>query len=275
MTKLLRSHFYRFFHSGMMLAALLVILVADLFFSSRCPVTTTNMYELPRLTTMGQFMSYAENSTMSVSTAKAFFKKRGQLESSEATDLMGVFQDVHPYQFRWVLASRQGLLLIPLIFAVVFLALDFDRRSFHNALYIGHSRSTVFFAKLIFIFAVGFLINLIGICALTGIFAGTVYTRLPAAYVWSRLMLHALSDLALMAPPLLAVCLLRRTVFSVAFIVVYDLVLRFTNLLPLTRQDLDIWAQGADVTPMLLWSLGFLIASAAVSYVFFRKARLS
>ena len=258
----------------MLLAALLVILAVDLFFSSRCPVTTTNMYELPRLTTMGQFMSYAENSTMSVSTAKAFFKKRGQLEESDAADLIGVFQDVHPYQFRWVLSSRQGLLLIPLIFAVVFLALDFDRRSFNNALYMGHSRSSVFFAKLIFIFVVGFLINLIGICALTGIFAGTVYSRLPAGYVWSRLALHALSDLALMAPPLLAVCLLRKTVLAVAFTVVYDLVLRFTTLLPMTAQDLDIWAQGGNMAPTLLWSLGFLLVSAAVSYVFFRKTKL-
>ena len=275
MTKLLRSHFYRLFHSGILLVALLVILAVDLFFSSRCPVTTTNMYELPRLTTMGQFMSYAENSTMSVSTAKAFFKKRGQLEESDATDLIGVFQDVHPYQFRWVLSSRQGLLLIPLIFAVVFLALDFDRRSFNNALYIGHSRSSVFFAKLIFIFVVGFLINLIGICALTGIFAGTVYSRLPAGYVWSRLALHALSDLALMAPPLMAVLLLRKTVISGALIVVYDLILRFTHLLPMTEQDLDIWAQGADMTPTLLWSLGFLLVSIAVSYVVFRKVKLS
>ena len=274
MTKLLRSHFYRFFHSGMLLAALLVILAVDLFFSSRCPVTTTNMYELPRLTTMGQFMSYAENSTMSVSTAKAFFKKRGQLEESDAADLIGVFQDVHPYQFRWVLSSRQGLLLIPLIFAVVFLALDFDRRSFNNALYMGHSRSSVFFAKLIFLFVVGFLINLIGICALTGIFAGTVYSRLPAGYVWSRLALHALSDLALMAPPLLAVCLLRKTVLAVAFTVVYDLVLRFTTLLPMTAQDLDIWAQGGNMAPTLLWSLGFLLVSAAVSYIIFRKTKL-
>ncbi len=274
MNRILKSEFYRMLHSSIMWIALLAILAADLFLSSRCPVTTTNMYELPRLTTMGQFMSYAENSTMSVGTAISFFKKRGQLESSDATDLIGVFQDVHPYQFRWVLASRRGLLVIPLVFAVVFLALDFDRRGFNNALYIGHSRSRVFFAKLIFLFVMGFLINLIGICALTGIFAGTVYTRLPAGYVWSRLALHALSDLALMAPPLMAVCLLRSTVLAGGLIVVYDLILRFTTILPMTKQDLDLWAQGGNTVPVLLWSLGILLVCAAVSWVFFRKARL-
>ena len=274
MTRILRSDFFRLVRSGILWVALFAILVADLFLSSRCPVTTTNMYELPMLTTMGQFTSYAENSNMSVTTAISFFRKRGQLESSEATDLIGVFQDVHPHQFRWVLSSRQGLLLIPLIFAVVFLALDLDRRSFNNALYTGKSRSQVFFSKLIVLFVVGFLIDLIGICALTGIFAGTVYTRLPASYVWSRLALHALSDLALMAPPLLAVCLLRKTVISAAITVVYSLLLRFTTLLPMTGRSLDLWAQGGNMAPTLLWSLGILLVCTAVSYVFFRKAKL-
>ena len=274
MTRILRSDFYRLVRSGILWVALLAILVADLFLSSRCPVTTTNMYELPMLTTMSQFTSYAENSNMSVTTAVSFFRKRGQLESSEATDLIGVFQDVHPYQFRWILSSRQGLLVIPLIFAVVFLALDLDRRSFNNALYTGRSRNQVFFGKLIYLFVVGFLICLIGICALTVIFAGTVYTRLPAAYVWSRLVIHALSDLALMAPPLLLVFLLRKTVVAGGIIVVYDLILRFTTLLPMTEKDLDLWGQGGNLTPTLLWSLGILLVCAGVSYVFSSKVKL-
>lgn len=274
MSRILRSEFYRMFRSSIFWIALVAILAADLFLSSRTPVTTSNMYELPRLCTLAQFTSYAENSTMSVSTAKAFFKKRGQLEESDATDLVGVFQDVHPYQFRWVLASRRGLLVIPLVFAVAFLALDFDRRSFNNALYGGFSRNGVFFGKLIFLFVMGFLISLIGICALTGIFAPTVYTRLPAGYVWSRLGLHALSDLALMAPPLMAVCLLRKTVIAGGLIVAYDLLARFTTVLPMTGQSLEAWDQGADMTSTLVWSLGLLLVCAAVSYVFFRKAKL-
>ena len=42
----------------------------------------------------------------------------------------------------------------------------------------------------------------------------------------------------------------------------------------MTEQDLDIWAQGADMTPTLLWSLGILAVCAAVSFVVFRKVRL-
>jgi len=211
---------------------------------------------------------------MSVSTAVSFFRKRGQLETSDAEDLAGVFQDVHPYQFRWVLASRQGLLLIPLVFACAFLMLDFMRRSFNNALYVGHSRNRVYFSKLVFLFITGFLVCLIGICALTGIYAGTVYTRMPAGYVWSRLFMHALSDLALMAPALLAVCLLRNAVLAVAVIAVYDLILRFTPVLPMTRQDLDVWALGGNLTGTLLWSIGILLVCAAAGFLYFRKAKL-
>ena len=108
MSRILRSEFYRMLRSSIFWIALVAILAADLYLSSRTPVTTTNMYELPRLCTLGQFTSYAENSTMSVSTAKAFFKKRGQLEESDATDLVGVFQDVHPISSAGCLPAAGG-----------------------------------------------------------------------------------------------------------------------------------------------------------------------
>ena len=274
MKKLLRASFYRLFRSGLLLVALLVILVSDLYLSSRVTVTTSNLRELPMLCTSGAFMSYAESSSMSVQVAKSFFKKRGQLTESSAEDLLEVFRDVHPFQFRWVLSTRRGMLAIPLIFAMAFLAMDFRRRTYLNALGTGRSRGSVYLAKLLFLFLCAFGISLIGICALTGLFAGTVYTRLPAAYVWSRLALHALSDAALMAPPLLLVCLLRKTVLSGVIILAYGFLLRFTTVFPMTKQDLSIWAPGGNLLPVLLWSLGILLVCSAVGWLSFRRAKL-
>ncbi|MBR4692339.1 MAG: hypothetical protein IKP17_06225 [Oscillospiraceae bacterium] len=271
MTGLLRGGFYRLTHSAVLLIALLVILAADVFLNSRCDVTSSNMRELPMLCTMSEFSAYAESSNMSVTTATAFFRKRGQLESSDAADVIGVFQDIHPFQFRWVLAAKRGMLAIPIIFAIVFLALDFDRRSFNNALYTGFSRNQVYFAKLILLFVSGFLVSLAGICALTGIYAGTVFTRLPGGYVWSRLLAHALMDCALMAPPLLAVCLIRKTVISGGVIVAYDLLLRFTGLV---QTDMDLWGQGGNLLPVVLLSLLCILLCAAAGWIGFRKARL-
>ncbi len=275
MRSLFRAHFYRLSRSVLLLGALLVILACDLFLSTRVTVTTSNMRELPMLCTSGAFMSYADSTSMSVSMAKGFFRKRGQLEESGAEDLIGVFQDVHPFQFRWVLATRRGMLAIPLIFAMAFLAMDFERRSYLNALYTGRSRASVYCSKLIFLFLCAFGVSLLGICALTGIYAGTVYSRLPAAYVWSRLLLHALSDAALMAPPLLLVCALRKTLISGVIILAYGFLLRFTDLFPLSKMDMSVWAQGGNVLPTLLWSVGILLVCSAAGWLFFRKAKLN
>ncbi len=275
MSRLLRARFYRLTRSVLLLTALLVILAADLYLNSRTTVTTANMRSLPMLCTAQEFMSYADYSTMSVSTAKGFFRNRGQLEESDAEDLLGVFQDVHPFQFRWVLSARRAVLVIPLIFAMAFLAVDFDRRSFLNALFIGRKRGEIYLSGVLFLFLCAFLVSLVGICALTGIYAGTVYTRLPANYVWSRLLLHALSDTALMAPPLLLVCVLRKTLVSGLLILAYDLLLRFTSFFPLSTQNLEQWGQGGNLLPVLLWSLGILIVCPVIGWLSFRKARLN
>lgn len=274
MKRLLRGELYRLTRSRALLLALFVILAADLFLSSRCRVTTENMYDLPELCTMNQFMNFADSSNMSVRTAKSFFQKRGQLEESDAEDLMEVFRDVHPSQFRWLLANRQGMLVIPVVFAMVFLARDFGSRSLNHALYAGRSRRQLYAAKLIFLFASAFLISLVGICVLTVRYAGSVYTRLPAGYVWPRLALHALSDAALIAPALLAVWLLRKPVLSGAVIVVYDAVVRFVPIPILTRREPDVWARGGNLLPLLAASAILLVLCAVSGWLSFRRAEL-
>ena len=110
MTRLLRSEFYRLIRSSLRLVAVFVILVADVFLSTRCEVTGANMYQLPELCTMSQFTKYAENARLDARGAVKFFVSKGKLEDSQAEDVIGVFQDTHPWQFRWVLASMKNVL---------------------------------------------------------------------------------------------------------------------------------------------------------------------
>ncbi len=271
MTRLLRSEFYRLIRSSLRLIAIFVILVADIFLSTRCEVTGANMYQLPELCTMSQFTKYAENARLDVRGAVKFFVQKGKLEDSQAEDIIGVFQDTHPWQFRWVLASQKSVLAFPLIFAMAFLALDLERRSLNNLFYVGHSRDSVYFSRLIFLFVMGFLVSLVGICAITGIYAGTVFSRLPKAYVWSRLMIHALMDAAIMAPPLLLVLLVRKTVVSGAVILVYDFVLRFAGF---TRLDMSRWAQGESLALPAVLSAVCILVCAAAGWFAFRRTRL-
>ncbi len=275
MIRLLRSEFFRLSRSVFLLLTVVVLLAADIFLSSRVEVTTTNLYDLPELCTMSQFISFAENSKMSPYSAIKFFEKRGQLTESSAEDLAGVFQDVHPYQFRWVLSSTKAVLAFPLVFMLIFLARDFRSRSFYNALYVGAKRGAVYGSKAVFLFVMLYLISLLGVCALTGIYAGTVFSRLPAGYVWSRLLLHALADCALAAPVLLACCLVRNMVLSAVIALAWDLSLRFLEWLPITGTDLSVWEQGGNVLPVLLWSIGLIAVSAAGGWLAFRKAKLN
>lgn len=278
MKRILRGELFRLSRSPILWLMLVVMLAADLFLNSRCEVNGTNLYELPRLCTMSQFTSYAENASMSVRSAVQFFRSRGQLEESSAEDLIGVFQDVHPFQFRWVLSQTQGMLVIPLVFAMLFLARDIDNRSYRNALYIGLSRGRVFAGKTVFLLFTAFLLSLAGILLLTVVYAGSVLSRLPAAYVWSRLLLHALADTALIAPALLVTAVLRKLTLSGVVCVLYGVLLRFAGgILPMLQamNDMERWAQGGNLLPVLLWSVGTITVCVVLSWLRTAKVRLN
>lgn len=276
MNKLLRCEGYRFIRSGLMIVAVIAIIVADLFLNSRCQVNSTNLYSLPDLCTSAQFLNYADNSSMGVSSAVSFFVKRGELESSDAEDLLGVFQDIHPYQFRWILSQTQGMLLIPLIFAVMFLARDFDERVYMNALGVGHSRGGIFAAKAICLLIGGFLVSFAGMAGLTGIYANAVFAKISVGYGLSRMALHSLCDVALIAPALFFVCLFRKTVPAGILTIVYSVLIRFTEIIPLAHlmHNKDVWAPGGNVLPLVLWSVGTIAVCAVLSGLLFKKASL-
>lgn len=276
MKNLLRAKLFRLSRSAVLLLALLVLLGCDVFLSSRSKITESNMYALPELCTMGEYLSYCESGTLSVNGAKSMFIKRGAFTESDAADLIGVFQDVHPFQFRWVLASNKGHLVLPIIFVMVFLAREFSGKGFYNSFYAGKRRSAVFFSQAIYYFAVSFFISLLGILCLTGIYAPTVFSRLPTGYVCGSLALHALADCALMALPFLVGYLTRSTVITGAVSVVYCLLLRYTGLIwPGTlKGNITVWEQGANVLPLLLVSVLLIAVCIAASWFLFRRADL-
>ena len=277
MKNLLRARMFRLLRSGVLLVALLAMLGCDVFFSSRSKITESNMYALPELCTLGEYLSYCDANKVSILSARNMFIKRGAFEESDALDLIAVFQDTHPFQFRWVLASNKGLLMLPLIFVMAFLARDFSGKGFYNSIYAGKRRSAVFFSQVIFYFAVCFVVSLLGILCLTGIYAPTVFSRLPTGYVASRLALHAFADCALMALPFMVGYMTRSSVLTGAVSAVYCLLLRFTGIVwpAAVKGNIEMWEQGASVLPLLLGSVIFLAVSIVVSWYMFRRAELN
>ena len=281
MKSVFRGEWFHLTRSAVLLLTVAVILICDLFLSSRSKVTEENLYKLAELPGSGAFMSYFQDTKTSPSSAAKYMRLQGVLETDPETDdyenLIEVYWACAPFYFRWILASNQGLLAIPLIFVILFLARDFPSRVFNASLYIGKRRREVFWGKTLFYFLLAFLVSLAGILLLTLVYASAVFRTLPAGYVWSRLLLHAFADTCLMAVPYFLSFLLRKTVPVGFFTALYCVLIRFTGIIwpAALKGDRAAWAQGAFPLTMTLSCLAVLVICVAVSAVLFEKRELN
>ncbi len=280
MSRLLRSEFFRIFHSGLLLLLTPVIIFVDVFFSSRSEINTENMYELPQLCTISEFLAYCDQRDMSVDSAKAMMAKRGYFEGSGAETLIGVYEDMQPKLFRLVLGSIKGLLFVPVLLSYLFIIRDFRSRSFYNSLYSGSSRASVYFSKAAMFLIVSYILSLIGILMLTLIYANTVFVRLPPGYVWGRLLLYPLMDAAVLAVPFMLAFVLRRPLLSVPAVLIYSFAVRFSpNVIwpAAVRANEALWTYAAShalIGEAVLSSAVFIAASLLIGWLAFEKAEL-
>ena len=287
MKSVFRGELFHLSRSAVLLLAVVVLLVCDLFISSRSQVTEANMYDLAELPGSGTFVNFFQDRNSGPAGAAVYMrtpKVKGHPETAVLQDdpktqyenIIDVFWACSPYYCRWILASNQGLLVIPLVFVIMFLARDFPNRVFNDSLYIGKRRRDVFWAKTLFYFLLAFLVSLVGILLLTVVYAGGAFRYLPAGYVWSRMAIHALMDACLMAVPFLLAFLLRNTVLTGFVTALYCVLIRYTNVIwpAAMKADKAIWAQGTfPLTPTLV-CLGLLVVCVGVSRVLFEKQDL-
>lgn len=280
MTGLIRSEFFRLFRSGLLLIVIVLLIVASAFFNSRSKVTAQNAYDLSEICTVSEFLSYCADRSLSPQSIKAAMKSRGYLESSDATTILGVYQDIQPHQFKLLLKSIKATLIIPIVFAGFFLIMDLKGKSFYNALYSGRSRTAVYLSKALLYFIVAFFINVISIILMTAFFAGAVYSKLPASYVWGRILLYALMNTAILAVPFMLTFVIRRPVLSAFAVIIYSLITRFgANIVwPAALQsNIELWDRGASPTMIgtaVLSSVVFLAASLIIGWLGFTKTDL-
>ena len=287
MKSIFRGELFHLSRSAVLILAVVVLLVCDLFVSSRSQVTETNMYDLAELPGSGTFVNFFMDRNSDPSGAAGYMrspKVKGHPETAILQDdhntqyenIIDVYWACSPYYFRWVLASNKGLLVIPLIFVVLFLARDFPNRVFNDSLYIGKRRREIFWGKTLFYFLLAFLISLAGILLLTIVYAGGVFRNLSAGYVWSRMLLHALIDTCLMAVPFLLAFLLRNTVLTGVVTALYCVLIRFTNAVypAALKGNMAAWEQGTFPLVMLIVNLAVLAVCVAVSRILFEKQDL-
>ena len=287
MKSVFRGELFHLSRSAVLLLAVAVLLVCDLFISSRSKVTESNLYDLAELPSAGTFVNFFQDNKTSPDGAAARMRLprvKNQPETAVLHDepgtkyenLIEVYWACSPYYFRWVLASNQGLMVIPLIFAVMFLARDFPNRVFNDSLYVGKRRREVFWGKALFYFLLAFVISLAGILLLTLVYASAALRILPGGYVWSRLLLHAFVDTCLMAVPFLLAFLTRNPVITGVLSALYGVLIRYTNLIypAALKADMAAWEQGSFPMTMTLVSLAVLVVCVAASRLLFEKQDL-
>ncbi len=288
MKSIFRGELFHLSRSAILLLAVAVLLVCDLFISSRSKVTEANLYDLAELPGAGTFVNFFQDSKTTPEGAAARMRLprvknqpetivlRDDPATAKYENLIEVYWACSPYYFRWILASNQGLMVIPLIFAVMFLARDFPNRVFNDSLYIGKRRREIFWGKTLFYFLLAFLISLAGILLLTLVYASAVFRTLPGGYVWSRILLHAFVDTCLMAVPFLLAFLTRNPVITGVLSALYGVLIRYTNVIypAALKADLEAWNPGYFPLAMTLICLAILVVCIAVSRILFEKQDL-
>ena len=284
MKTVFRGELFHLSRSAVLILALAVLIVCDLFVSSRSSVDEAHMYDLSELPGSGTFVNFFMDKNTSPSGAAAQMRLprvKGRPETAVLQDepgavyenMIDVYWACCPYYFRWVLASNKGLLAIPLIFVLVFLARDFPNRVFCDSLYVGKRRRDIFWGKTLFYFLLAFLVSLAGILLLTIVYAGGVFRLLPGGYVWSRMLIHALMDACLMAVPFLLAFLLRKTILTGCFTLLYCVLIRYTSVIwpAALKADMTVWGQGTFPTLMTVAGVVLLAVCVAVSRLLFEK----
>lgn len=207
-----RSELYKLSRSIIVLIVIFVLIIANIFISTRPTDDEPIM-------SSSEFVRTYE--IYSLDLVKSYL----HMKDSEATDLAELFFETHPNQFRYVLHRNLGMLIITTVFAAYYIGMEYKSRSFNNALYVGRSRSTVYFSKVIAYYITAAVISIITVLAITQFCASRVFTQLPAEYVWRCILMYVLLDLGIMSVPLLFVFLFRSPVISGIASLIYSFIM--------------------------------------------------
>ena len=271
-----RSEFYKLSRSLIILIMMFVLIILNVFISSR---NSDNRFTMQLHTASTFTFAYSEFKLESV-------KKIIELPDSQATDLGELFLDTHPRQFQIVLSRNLGMMLIMMIFASYFIGMEFKSRSFNNALYVGRSRSIVFFAKVLsYYFAVA-LMGLVSILLLTQFYASAVFTNLPSSYVLRCIFTRVLLDMGIMSLPMLFAFLAKGPAISGILSLIYSGTMLavgptregFFSFDPnIIKQLPALWTQEAAsalIGKSVLVPLGFIVVCVLLGWLHFYKMEL-
>lgn len=260
MIKALRREFYKLFHSPLILIAMAAVLALNVYISSRVDVMGA-----------GEFLQTYEDFQLET------VKRMVGLPDSAATDLYELYLDTQPRQFCLLMIDRLAMILVCAVLPAVMICGDFRRRSFNNGIYTGVSRTSLYFSKILVFYISAAVVLFASGLLLTQFFADSVFSRLPASYVWGRLLLHLLLDLGIISVPMLLAFLVRRPFPAALCGLAWTTATYFAKLSFESngvKASQALWVQGPVPASAVIIPVCAVVVSVLVGWLCFIEAKL-
>ncbi|MDR2360125.1 MAG: hypothetical protein LBD85_02440 [Oscillospiraceae bacterium] len=218
---MLRSELLKLRKGGFLLLVLGFMTVVSVWASTR------EAGERYGLMTATQFISYYRAQQLSLNYAAMDTAYYWGLDIYEMVPRVSDFYDLametHEEQFNRLLNVNLGSILFSLAFAAHYIGMDFKSRQWNNALYIGHSRTLIFFARVIAYYGIALIFSLINSGVLIAMYSADIVSEIGAASVIAAVGKRLLVDWSLCSLPLLWVYLFKGAVLPAITSVISNL----------------------------------------------------
>ncbi|MDR3148658.1 MAG: hypothetical protein LBT88_01380 [Oscillospiraceae bacterium] len=246
---MLRSELLKLRKGGFLLLVLAVMAAISFWASTR------EAGERYGLMTATQFIGYYESQRLSLQysamdTANYWNLDRREIEP-RVNDLYDLAMETHGEQFNRLLNINLGTVFFSLFFAAYYIGMDFKSRQWNNALYIGHSRTSIFFSRITAYYVIVLIFSIVNSGGLIAMYSADIVSRIGAANVMNAVGRRLLTDWALCSLPLLWVYLFKGAVFPAIAAVVSNLgILAVSYSLWRPEAVRGILMTGTTVVPM-------------------------
>ncbi|MDR0819817.1 MAG: hypothetical protein LBN43_09650 [Oscillospiraceae bacterium] len=208
---MLKAELLKFTKGKFLIFVSLMMVIISFYVSEREGASRYGLF------TKTDILNYYDGNNIDLRMAASNVAKYWELDrdwvESQATDMFELAETIHEVQFSRLLNVSLGFILFASFFAPYYIGMDFKTRLWNNMLYVGYRRASIYWSRIVAYFTITILVSLITTFALIFLFAGTIFTKVSAGFIWASIFRKALFDAAIMSVPLVWIYLFKAAVF--------------------------------------------------------------
>jgi len=231
------------------------------------------------LMTASEFIGYYEQQNINLVFAKGhaavFWNIDRDWVDENIQEYYQLAMATHNEQFNRLLGVNLGMLVLAAFLGPYYIGMDFKTRVWNNALYVGKSRTKVFLSRMVGYYVIVSIISLIISFILISVYAGSIFSKLPALEIVLSLGRRLIVDWAIMSVPILFIFLFKGAVFPCIATIIVNITTWFAiNKIWEPTAEVPLVMDAQAVTPlkpeqlprMSLYSANFGIIIAVLAF---------